>query len=123
MEKFTTDNTEGFTKEDLIKLNRSFDLYISALSEEDKNNKSYIDSIAERVLSNYEIKTIEQAENACKELEKFYINYIKSEIEKAGGLRRLADKINYDASNISTAINKNKFSTVRRLALRVFENK
>lgn len=68
------------------------------------------------------INTIEQAENACKDLEGFYILYIKQAIEDAGGLRRLADKINFDPGNLSNVLSKNKFSALRRLAVRIYSS-
>ena len=49
--KFTRENTNGFTEEEIAKMNRIFSQKINALPEEDRQNKSYQDYIAEQILS------------------------------------------------------------------------
>ena len=50
MTRFTRENTEGFTDEEIAKMNRIFDQKINALSEEERENESYRDYIAEQIL-------------------------------------------------------------------------
>ena len=50
MTRFTHENTEGFTDEEIAKMNRIFNQKIDALIEEDRQNESYLDYIAEQIL-------------------------------------------------------------------------
>ena len=70
------------------------------------------------------IKTIQQAEKACKELDEFYTGYINQAIETAGGLRRLSDKIGIHAGALTNVLKRNSFSALRRLSVKIdkFEN-
>ena len=51
MTRFTRENTNGFTEEEIATMNRAFNQKINALPEEDRQNKSYQDYIAEQILS------------------------------------------------------------------------
>ena len=49
--KFTRENTVGFTEEEIATMNRIFNQKINSLPEEDRQNESYQDYIAEQILS------------------------------------------------------------------------
>ena len=51
MTRFTRENTNGFTDKEITKMNRIFNQKINALPEEDQQNESYQDYIAEQILS------------------------------------------------------------------------
>ena len=50
MARFNQENTTGFTDEEIAAMNRAFDQKIRLLSEEDRQNESYLDHIAEQIL-------------------------------------------------------------------------
>ena len=50
MTRFTQENVSGFTEEEIAAMNRIFDQKIRLLSEEDQQNESYHDYIAEQIL-------------------------------------------------------------------------
>ena len=50
MPRFTHENTAGFTDEEIAEMNRIFNQKIRLLSEEDRQNESYLDYIAEQIL-------------------------------------------------------------------------
>ena len=50
MTRFTPENTTGFTDEEIAAMKRLFDQKIRLLSEEDRQNESYLDHIAEQIL-------------------------------------------------------------------------
>ena len=50
MARFTIENTAGFTAEEIAEMNRIFNQKIRLLSEEDRQNESYLDYIAEQIL-------------------------------------------------------------------------
>ena len=52
-EWFSRDNTEGFDEETLKVMNEEMQKMFDSLSEEDKENKSYIDHLKEQILSKY----------------------------------------------------------------------
>lgn len=51
MNRFTTDNTEGYTAIDLAKLNAEFDRRVA---KEGATDESHLDHIAERVLADFD---------------------------------------------------------------------
>ena len=53
MEWFRRDNTEGFDEETLKEMNVEMQKLFDSLSEEEKENKSYIDYLKEQILSKY----------------------------------------------------------------------
>jgi len=53
MEWFRRDNTEGFDEKILEKMNVEMQKAFDALSEEEKENKSYIDYLKEQIFSKY----------------------------------------------------------------------
>lgn len=53
MKWFTTENTEGYSDETLKVMNEEMDKVFANLSEEDKNNKSYLDYLKEQILAKY----------------------------------------------------------------------
>jgi len=48
--RFNQENVTGFTVEEIAEMNRIFDQKIRLLSEEDRQNESYQDYIAEQIL-------------------------------------------------------------------------
>ena len=50
MTRFTHENTEGFTDEEIAAMNRIFNQKIDALPVEERENESYKDYIAEQIL-------------------------------------------------------------------------
>ena len=50
MTRFTMENTAGFTDEEIAVMNRIFNQKINALPEEERENESYRDYIAEQIL-------------------------------------------------------------------------
>lgn len=54
MNRFTTDNTEGYSARDLKTLNAEFDRRVAA---EGATDKSHLDHIAERVLADFDATT------------------------------------------------------------------
>ena len=53
MEWFRKDNTEGFDEETLKVMNVEMQKVYDSLSEEEKENESYIDYLKEQILSKY----------------------------------------------------------------------
>ncbi len=53
MKWFRRDNTEGFDEKTLKEMNEEMDKIFSNLSEEDKENKSYLDYLQEQILAKY----------------------------------------------------------------------
>ncbi len=53
MKWFRMDNTEGYDENILKVMNEEMDKVYENLSEEDKNNKSYIDYLKEQILAKY----------------------------------------------------------------------
>lgn len=51
MKWFTTENTEGFDEKTLKEMNSEMDKIFANLSNEDKENESYLDYLQERILS------------------------------------------------------------------------
>ena len=51
MTRFTMENTEGFTDEEIAVMNRIFNQKINAIPEDERENESYRDYIAEQILS------------------------------------------------------------------------
>ena len=49
MSRFNQENTTGFTDEEIAEMKRLFDQKIRLLSEEDQQNESYQDYIAEQI--------------------------------------------------------------------------
>ena len=49
-DRFNHENVTGFTVEEIAEMNRIFDQKIRLLSEEDRQNESYLDYIAEQIL-------------------------------------------------------------------------
>jgi hypothetical protein len=54
MEWFRSDNTEGFDEKTLKEMNSEMDKVYSNLSEEEKNNESYLDYLKEQILAKYD---------------------------------------------------------------------
>lgn len=54
MTRFTRDNTDGYSASDLAELNRRFKAAIAKYHDEDQEDKSVRDMIAERVLSDFD---------------------------------------------------------------------
>ncbi len=52
-EWFRKDNTEGFDEKTLKVMNEEMQKQYDSLSDEDKENKSYIDYLKEQILSKY----------------------------------------------------------------------
>ena len=52
-EWFRQDNTEGFSDETLAVMNEEMRKQYDSLSEEEKENESYIDYLKEQILSKY----------------------------------------------------------------------
>ena len=50
---FSRDNTEGFDENTLTVMNEEMDAVYSNLDEEERNNKSYLDYLQERILSQH----------------------------------------------------------------------
>ena len=50
MTRFNHENVTGFTDEEIATMNRIYDQKIQLLSEEDQQNESYLDYIAEQIL-------------------------------------------------------------------------
>ena len=53
VEWFRKDNTEGFDEETLKVMNEEMQKLFDSLSDEEKENKSYIDYLKEQILSQY----------------------------------------------------------------------
>jgi len=53
MEWFRKDNTEGFSDETLAVMNIEMQKQYDSLSDEEKNNESYIDHLMEKILSQH----------------------------------------------------------------------
>ena len=53
VEWFRRDNTEGFSEEILAVMNEEMQKQYDSLSEEEQENKSYIDYLKEQILSKY----------------------------------------------------------------------
>ena len=51
MEWFRRDNTEGYSEETLKEMNEEMDRVFQNLDEEERENKSYLDYLQERILS------------------------------------------------------------------------
>ena len=51
MEWFSRDNTEGYDEKTPKVMNEEMDAVYSNLDEEERNNKSYLDYLQERILS------------------------------------------------------------------------
>ena len=52
--QYTTENTEGYSAEDLVQLNRIYDHRIALLNEDERENPDYLQHISEQVLYEYE---------------------------------------------------------------------
>lgn len=52
--QYTTENTEGFSVEDLATLNGIYEHRIALLDEDERENLDYLQHISEQVLSDYE---------------------------------------------------------------------
>ena len=50
MSHFNHENVSGFTDEEIAEMKRLFDQKIRLLSEEDRQNESYLDCITEQIL-------------------------------------------------------------------------
>ena len=53
MKWFRQDNTEGYSEKTLEEMNVEMKKVFDALSDEERNNKSYIDYLKEQILSKY----------------------------------------------------------------------
>ena len=53
MEWFRRDNTEGFDENTLKVMNEEMQKVYESLSDEERNNKSYLDYLQERILSQH----------------------------------------------------------------------
>jgi hypothetical protein len=53
MEWFRRDNTEGFNDDTLKEMNVEMQKLFDSLSDEEKENKSYIDHLMEKILSSH----------------------------------------------------------------------
>ena len=53
VEWFRRDNTEGYSDETLKEMNVEMQKIFDSLSEEEQENKSYIDYLKEQILSKY----------------------------------------------------------------------
>ena len=53
MQWFRQDNTEGYSDETLKEMNIEMQKQYDSLSEEERNNKSYLDYLQEQILSKY----------------------------------------------------------------------
>jgi len=53
MKWFRRDNTEGFDEKTLKEMNVEMQKVFDSLSDEEKNNESYIDHLEEKILSRY----------------------------------------------------------------------
>ena len=53
MEWFRRDNTEGYSDETLAVMNEEMQKQYDSLSDEEKNNESYIDHLMEKILSHH----------------------------------------------------------------------
>lgn len=54
MARFTDDNTDGYTDQQLAELNKRFEARAAAVDMDDQNAKSTLDHIAERVLAEFD---------------------------------------------------------------------
>jgi hypothetical protein len=52
--QYTTENTEGYSSKDLVKLNRIYEQQIALLDEEELENADLLQHISEQVLYEYE---------------------------------------------------------------------
>jgi hypothetical protein len=52
--QYTTENTEGYSAEDLIKLNQIYEQQIALLDEDERRNPDLLQHISEQVLYEYE---------------------------------------------------------------------
>lgn len=53
--RYTTENTEGYSSEDLETLNRIYDHRIALLNEDDRENPDLLQHISEQVLEHYDL--------------------------------------------------------------------
>ena len=53
MKWFRKDNTEGYSDETLKVMNEEMQKQYDSLSDEEKNNESYIDHLMEKILSSH----------------------------------------------------------------------
>ena len=53
MKWFRRDNTEGYSDETLKVMNEEMQKVFDSLSDEEKNNESYIDHLMEKILSSH----------------------------------------------------------------------
>ena len=53
MKWFTTENTKGFDEKTLTVMNVEMQKVFDSLSDEEKENKSYIDHLMEKILSEH----------------------------------------------------------------------
>ncbi len=52
--QYTTENTEGYSSKDLIKLNQIYEQQIALLDEDERRNPDLLQHISEQVLYEYE---------------------------------------------------------------------
>ena len=55
MTRFNQENVTGFTDEEISAMNRVYEQKIRAIPEDEQENESYTDYIAEQILSEMEI--------------------------------------------------------------------
>jgi hypothetical protein len=53
--QYTTENTEGYSAEDLATLNRIYDHRVSLLDEDERENADLLQQISERILFDYDL--------------------------------------------------------------------
>ena len=53
--RYTTENTEGYSSEDLVKLNRIYEQQIALLNEDERENADLLQHISEEVLADYDL--------------------------------------------------------------------
>jgi len=53
--RYTTENTEGYSSEDLVKLNRIYEQQIALLNEDERENADLLQHISEQVLYEYDV--------------------------------------------------------------------
>ncbi len=53
--QYTTENTEGYSPEDLVQLNRIYDHLIALLNEDERENPDYLQHISEQILEHYDL--------------------------------------------------------------------
>lgn len=52
--QYTNENTEGYSSEDLARLNEIYEHQIALLDEDERENPDYLQHISEQVLYEYE---------------------------------------------------------------------